>query len=393
MRFVRAILLIGACVFAGCNSSTGEAPVGGILPADPSDPVICVGDPDSSIKCKKASDYWDCTTMPNGDVKCVYKEPVKPDGTNTWSCSYANGKVTCTTTTPNVSGGGGWTCTSDAKGTTCEYTPTTPPSGPTGGGNWGCTYNDVEFSWSCQGTSTGQPPTNPTNPTNPTTPPSGGDTICFDTVPGTTDVKPPEGTWAKLTAKKVVLNGVPAIYVRLTLSKAYVDNTYGAGAVMWPSGKNGPSMGKGHSFNDLVESDKNEFFLGNAQGDLVMDFNEDYLHNSSAFPSGYGTLGATGGDGSMLLGNLSDILAVQTSLGYNFNVYGYKLTTDSPLTDASYTPNPTYPNWIFEVWYEWYVKISAFGAAGPGKIFITGLHASPNKLNIKPLPLTPGKCP
>ena len=174
----------------------------------------------------------------------------------------------------------------------------------------------------------------------------------------------------------------------------YVDNTYGAWAIGWP-GPNGDftTIGKHHNFGDLVESDKNEFFISDKKGNLVMDFDLDYISVSSTHPSGYGCLGVTGGEGKMYKGNASDILAAQTSLSVNFNDYGYKLTQDSPKTDLKYTPDPAYPKWIFEVWYEFWVKWSAFGEPGPGKVYITGLHASPNKLNIKPLPMTPGKCP
>ena len=38
------------------------------------------------------------------------------------------------------------------------------------------------------------------------------------------------------------------------------------------------------------------------------------------------------------------------------------LTTNSPATDANYTPNPTYPNWIYDVWYEVTVDLDAFPA-------------------------------
>jgi hypothetical protein len=203
-------------------------------------------------------------------------------------------------------------------------------------------------------------------------------------------VKPPEGTWAKLVVKKVTYNGVLALYARLTLSKGYVDNTYGAYSIGYMSPT---SIGKKHSFGDLLESDKNEFFISDAKGNLMMDFDLDYFSVSSKHPSGYGCLGVSGGEGSMIKGNASDILAAQTSLGVNFNDYGYKLTTDSPKTDLNYTPDPKYPKWIFEVWYEFWIKWSAFGTTGPGKVYITGLHASPNKLNIKPLPLVPGECP
>ena len=63
------------------------------------------------------------------------------------------------------------------------------------------------------------------------------------------------------------------------------------------------------------------------------------------------------------------------------------------MTDESYSANPQYPKWIFEVWYEVWIKWSAFGDGGPGAVYITELHASPNKTSAKKLPLVPGECP
>ena len=91
--------------------------------------------------------------------------------------------------------------------------------------------------------------------------------------------------------------------------------------------------------------------------------------------------------------------ALATSLDVNMNQFGYcpakgcALQTDSPATDANYTPNPTYPKWIFDVWYEVTVKQSAFGSAGFGKPGITGIHASPSKSSLDSPPLTTTTCP
>lgn len=112
------------------------------------DPVICVGDPDSQMICRRASEFWDCTQMPNGDKKCVHKDTQQPPGGGAWSCTQVGGKIVCTTSTPNapVPGGSGWTCTSSGGTTTCEKEGPVPP----GGGSWTCTLQ--EFSWTCAGT-------------------------------------------------------------------------------------------------------------------------------------------------------------------------------------------------------------------------------------------------
>jgi hypothetical protein len=94
----------------------------------------------------------------------------------------------------------------------------------------------------------------------------------------------------------------------------------------------------------------------------------------------------------MIQGSSSDVLSVITSLDVNFNQYGYVLTTNSPATNSNYTPNPSYPNWIFDVWYEIEVKLSAFGSAGFGKVGITGVHASPSKTGNNTETVTEGPC-
>jgi hypothetical protein len=76
----------------------------------------------------------------------------------------------------------------------------------------------------------------------------------------------------------------------------------------------------------------------------------------------------------------------------NFNNYGYVLTQNSPATDASYTVNPAYPNWIWDVWYEVTVKPSAFGTAGFGYPRLTDMHASPSKTGSHSEPLTVSEC-
>jgi hypothetical protein len=80
----------------------------------------------------------------------------------------------------------------------------------------------------------------------------------------------------------------------------------------------------------------------------------------------------------MILGAASNIVGADASLAKNFRD-GMVLTVDSPATDASYTPNPTYPNLIFDVWYEVTFKPDLFGGGGFAYPRITGLHSSPSK--------------
>ncbi|MFA3783372.1 choice-of-anchor A family protein [Melioribacteraceae bacterium 4301-Me] len=155
------------------------------------------------------------------------------------------------------------------------------------------------------------------------------------------------------------------INFRLELEKTLNDNTYGTGAIGWPGG---------HTFNQLKGSDQAEFKLYDANNNPVLDFVIDYIESGQPTPSGYGSY--------IKSGNSPYILYQNTSLSKNFNDFGYVLTTNSPSTDNNYTPNPNYPNWIFDMIYEATVSSSAFGSAGFGKVEVVGMHNSPNKLNF-----------
>ncbi len=210
--------------------------------------------------------------------------------------------------------------------------------------------------------------------------------------------------------------GQGLVHVRLTMNPAFVDNTYGDNAIGWggsdasaaapmpggpmampgammmgPGGMPGPGP-NGHTFDDLVQSDHAEFDLADATGAEVLSFDLDYISADSAAPSGYATLGVSGGDGMILSGSASDIAFASTSLDRDLNACGYgSYTTNSPATDADYTPNPATPDWDYRVVYDVWVKESAF-PAGFGTATIPYVHASPAKLGAT-LPVTPGPCP
>jgi hypothetical protein len=181
-----------------------------------------------------------------------------------------------------------------------------------------------------------------------------------------------------------VNNTTGTVTIRTTLSRNFVDNTYGTNKIGWPGN---------HTFNNLTGSDQLQLALYDANNVKKLEFKMDYLTASGSAPSGYKSLGVGGGDGSMLVGSASNVLNVVTSLDVNFNQFGYVLTTNSPATDASYTPNVAYPNWIFDVWYECTIDLAAFGAAGFGTVGITGVHASPSKTGNNTEPVTVVDCP
>jgi len=191
---------------------------------------------------------------------------------------------------------------------------------------------------------------------------------------------------ATATGARVTLSWTAAasgdVTIRATASHAYADNTYGINAIGWNQ----------HSFQDLFRSDMARMALYDGGNNRRMEFALDYLAPKSGTASGYGTRGVEGGqqaDGGMILGNAADIVAVSTAMDRNFNAFGYvstagnhPLKTYSPPTNASYAPNATYPNWIWDVWYEAVVRSSAFGASGFGSARLVDFHASPSKIGV-----------
>lgn len=185
------------------------------------------------------------------------------------------------------------------------------------------------------------------------------------------------------------LAGASAVHVRLTLDRAFVDNSYGKNAVGWPAGRMG-----GHQLADLVRSDRAPLTLSDGAGAVVFDLALDYLSPDPTAPSGYRSLGVAGGEGALRLGAAADVLAVSTSLDRNLNERGYRqFMVDSPPTDATYAPPATAPAWDFRVVYEVWLRAEAFGPAGFGSARIGAVHASPSKPGETTVPVVPGPCP
>jgi len=183
-----------------------------------------------------------------------------------------------------------------------------------------------------------------------------------------------------------VVNGLAVVKVRLTLDPRFVDNTYGKNALGWSA--------KGHTFKDLVGSDHAQFQLRDGAGAVVSELKLDYITADAAMPSGYRSLGVTGGDGQVPGGHATAIVASSTSMERNFNERGLaSYTVDSPATDEAYTANPTAPTWDYRVIYEFAIRADAFGAAGFGAVTIPSIHASPSKAGENTLVVEPGPCP
>jgi hypothetical protein len=149
--------------------------------------------------------------------------------------------------------------------------------------------------------------------------------------------------------------------------------------------------GHGHSFWDLVDSDHAEFDFKDASGNVVLSFNLDYCSADANSPSGYACLGVSGGDGGMLIGSASDVVYYNSSLARDLTACGYSsYTTNSPATDANYTPNPAAPNWDYRVVYDVWVAKSALPSGW--SVSIPYVHASPSKMSST-YTVKAGHCP
>src|SRR5262249_32862482 len=118
----------------------------------------------------------------------------------------------------------------------------------------------------------------------------------------------------------------------IVFNREFVDNTYGTGSIGWDRGGHAGL----HTFSDLDHSDHVELAFLDRDGATRFQGRIDYLTQSTGAPSGYRTLGLSGGDGRLIAGALGDVTALGSSLDDNFNRYGYVLTDNSPPTDAQY---------------------------------------------------------
>lgn len=205
--------------------------------------------------------------------------------------------------------------------------------------------------------------------------------------------------------------GNDVVHIRLTFNPDFVDNTYGENSIGWGADADGEPMdmppapigmemmkmkrGKGaHTFEQLVKSDHAEILMVDENGETILQFKLDYLTEDASAPSGYASLGVQGGEGEVLVGNPAWIVGHMTSIDRNLNERGYgSYTTDSPATDADYTPNPDAPEWDYRVVYEAWIDVEAFGEAGFGKATIEFVHASPAKSDNDTIEVEPDECP
>jgi len=174
------------------------------------------------------------------------------------------------------------------------------------------------------------------------------------------------------------------------------DNRYGTGATAatgWP---------RNHNFSDLVGSDKAQFVFTDGNGATVLDFQVDYISATTKaifpsgtvlYPSGYGTLGVSGGDGKMLVGSAANVLSATTSLTENLKqlqfVSGFLVNSPPETAPNSNTSIPA--GWDYYDSYTVIVSKAAFGTKGFGGVTLVGLHDSPPKQAPNNL-ITPEPC-
>ena len=188
-------------------------------------------------------------------------------------------------------------------------------------------------------------------------------------------------------AGQLVVETLPDGNIKVTFiqSTAINDNTYGANAIGWPHG---------HKFKDLVGSDQAGFLFLNADNTVALKFKIDYISKAptSLYPSGFGSLGVSGGDGAMLIGNPASIVAFSTSLTENLNKHPFvdnvaEFTVNSP----SPADTALFSQWEVRDIYSVVVDKGAFDASGFGSVSINEVHNSPSKTKSKCK--TPTLCP
>jgi hypothetical protein len=202
-------------------------------------------------------------------------------------------------------------------------------------------------------------------------------------------------TTPPITAGTLIATVLPNGNIKVVFrqSRNLNDNVYGT-----PAPADGWSH---HNFSDLTGSDKAEFLFTDGTGKVVLDFFIDYISQAKSsdtplgtlnYPSGYGSLGPNGGDGSIVLGAKSNILWWSSTLTENLNS-GLNGGFPSPYTVNSPTPESSFPNWDYVDGFSVIVSSNAFGAAGFGGVTIPQVHNSPAKTgDNKVFPLPCGGC-
>ncbi len=187
-----------------------------------------------------------------------------------------------------------------------------------------------------------------------------------------------------------VESGTNNLAIAIVLPLQINDTSYGstsmAAPFYWP--------GKGRKFDQIVGSDHIGLTITSTTGDVLIDALVDNLAkyemkdgsveyhstgvtNGSPYPSD--VYKVRQGDGQMLVGDASSVLASKTSLDYNYNVVGYTNTTNSP------TPGSV-SGYIDQMIYEILIDGDALTDENGNFIFggaaMTLAHLSPEKIGL-----------
>lgn len=183
----------------------------------------------------------------------------------------------------------------------------------------------------------------------------------------------------------LAIQKLPNGYLKFFLnqSTSLNDNTYGT----WASSDWGSN---GHKAQDLYNTDHARFAFYDGKGNLDLEVDSDYSSsagapagqcpnpNYSAYKSGYGTLGACGGDGQFVTpGSRSPYLVdFDSTLTENLNqspeFYQYASNSPDPAS-------PDYSKWNPVVGYTLTIDPKCFGSNGFGSVEVPVVHNSPSK--------------
>ena len=168
-------------------------------------------------------------------------------------------------------------------------------------------------------------------------------------------------------------NGNGTTTITYAQSLAVNDNSYGTGTdASWGT--------KGHTFSNLTGSDKLNVVI--AQGGVTKyDFTLDYISAKTGTPSGYGSLGPTGGDGSTSVSQgAGSISNWTTSLDDDMNIAcpppAGPWTTNSPTSPGA----AECPAWNFVNSY----TVTVNGTFSAGDVTFPLVHNSPAKPSVCP---------
>jgi hypothetical protein len=163
------------------------------------------------------------------------------------------------------------------------------------------------------------------------------------------------------------------ILVTFLQSLTVSDNTYGANAIGW-------GAAGGRSFQDLWHSDYAEFQFRNGGGDVVLQFRYDYLSPTAKEPSGYGTLGVSGGDGGIVVGNANRVIFVATSLSHQLNTVPFINQLPIYTVNSPALNDPLSRSWEYRTIYTAVIDRRAFGPSEFGSVSLIEAHNSPAKI-------------